>query len=195
MEFQVHSYCIYTRQGILSLIEELFPTSEPGDTVHIFDLIENPHPLLLLNKIKKHMHLTSENPQKVMAICNESTADFLRRYNIICITPTEPLKKWLDALTKIKENNKWCINHIPELEQHYATKLLTHKDLFILEHLCKGYSFTQIAELSGLNAKIIYARVSKIKYNFDLHRNNIPSAYSFILESRVNQLQHVRTMN
>ncbi|HHD7442516.1 TPA: hypothetical protein ACOVFI_001560 [Citrobacter braakii] len=191
MEFQVHSYCIYTRQGILSLIEEFFHTSVSGDTVHIFDLIENPHPLLLLNKIKKHMYLTSENPQKVMAICNESTAEFLRRYNVICITPTEPLRKWLDVLTMTNENNKWSSNHIPELEQHYAEKLLTDKDIFILEHLCKGYSFTQIAELSGLNAKIVYARVSKIKYNFNLHRNNIPSAYSFILESRTNHSQQV----
>ena len=184
MEFHVHTYCSYTRQGILGLIDDFFETSSSDEVIHIFDLIENPHPILLLSKIKNYMRITLDEPQKIIAICNKQTADLLRKFNILCITPEDSLLKWVGILKKAKEYTKWSVDSIPELEHHFASKFLTNKDFFLLEHLCKGYSFTQISELSGLNAKIVYARLSKIKNEFNLKRNNIHLAYYFVSESR-----------
>lgn len=195
MGFHIHTYCAYTRQGVLGLIDEIFETSQPDEVIHIFDLIENPHPILLLNKIKNYMRITLDEPQKIIAICNKQTADFLRKFSILCITPTESILNWVDILKKAKAYTKWSVTSIPELEHHYASKPLTNKDFFILEHLCQGYSFSEISELSGLNAKIVYARLSKIKCEFNLERNNIHLAYTFILESRTNYFHCGRQSN
>lgn len=186
MEFYVHTYCSYTRQGVLGLIDDFFENSDSTDVIHIFDLIENPHPILLLSKIKKYMRMTSDEPQKILAVSNKQTADFLRKFNILCITPTESVLNWVEILKKAKGYTKWSVASIPELEHHYSSKLLTSRDFFILEHLCKGYSFAQISELSGLDAKIVYARLSKIKHEFDLKRNNLHLAYDFVSESMGN---------
>lgn len=184
MSFHIYTNCIYTRQGISAIAERLYDSAEIQESIHIFDLMRNPHPLLLLNEIKKCMQLPSDIPQKIIALCDAETATFLMRYNILCITQRDSINQWIATLKKSRGDGQRPLSNISGLQQYYASRPLSKDDIFILEHICQGFTFSQVAELSGLNTKTVYSRFSKLKYNFNLNNKGVSLAYTYIKEWR-----------
>ena len=184
MNFYVYTNCIYTRQGISAIAESLYGSADTHKSIYIFDLMRNPHPLLLLNEIKKCMQLPSDIPQKIIALCDAETATFLMRYNILCITQRDSINQWIATLKKSRGDGQRPLSNISGLQQYYATRPLSKDDIFILEHICQGFTFSQVAELSGLNTKTVYSRFSKLKHNFNLNNKGISLAYTYIKEWR-----------
>lgn len=176
----IHSDCAYIRYGISSLVEQLLKDSIYEETVHVFDLIGNSHPLHLLGEIDHCLEQSPSVTFKVVVICDEATAMFLRRYNILCITPSESIMDWIDLLRKLRERKWQDVVNIWRLRKYYDRRPLTDFDIYLLDCRVNGHSFSEISEMSGVSPKTIYSRYRQLKLNFNLTNCNFHVIYNYL---------------
>ncbi|OZU98685.1 hypothetical protein [Enterobacter roggenkampii] len=180
MVLYVHSDCLFTRIGIEKLVERLFDASISDENVHVFDLTKNSHPVALVNRVKHIQYHSSDVVCKIVVICDEETALFLRRFNLMCITQNESVFSWVNLLFKLKGRKWGDTSNIWKLERYYERKAISAFDFFILDCRMKGFSFAEIAEVSGVSPKAIYSRYSQMKYNFKLNKANLYLIYEYM---------------
>lgn len=105
MILHIHSDCVYTRYGISDLARNFLNNSNHNETIHVFDLSRNSHPLELSKRVKIAQQQSIGPICKIIVICDESTALLLRQYNIMCISKSESIMNWVGFFAECENVN------------------------------------------------------------------------------------------
>lgn len=188
MILHIHSDCVYTRYGISDLARNFLNNSNHNETIHVFDLSRNSHPLELSKRVKIAQQQSIGPICKIIVICDENTALLLRQYNIMCISKSESIMNWVGFFCRVRKRKWEDIVNIWRLERFYAQKNFSQDDVLILGLRINGFSFPKISEMSDIPLKTIYSRYNKMKNDLGLNRGNIIFLYDYITSSNSSQI-------
>lgn len=188
MILHIYSDCVYTRYGISDLARSFLNNSNHNETIYVFDLSRNSHPLELLKRVEIAQQQSIGLICKIIVICDESIALVLRQYNIMCISKSESIMNWVDFFCRVRKRKWEDVVNIWRLERFYAKKRFSQVDVLILGLRIKGLSFPKISEISDIPLKTIYSRYNKMENDLGLNRGNIVLIYDYMISSNSSQI-------